>query len=230
MDELKAIFFDADGTLVNHKECEKQALIYVFNAIGEEYKNEYQEIFRSIEQTIWDNESYGGTYVSRKNVFTYRFKLLFEKLNISYENDAKANEFFKIGLADSVALNDNAVEIVEYLYAKKYLICVVTNGLVKLQRPRVANIQLSEFISHIIVSEEVREHKPSPLIFNELLKRISMKPCNVIMVGDSLKNDIQGAKNAGIKSVWYNPENHKNETDILPDYEINDLLQLKEML
>jgi len=116
------------------------------------------------------------------------------------------------------------------LHSKEYLLCVVTNGLVKLQRPRVTNSKLNEFISHIIVSEEVGEHKPNPLIFNELLKRIRMNPCNVIMVGDSLKNDIQGAKNAGIKSVWYNPENYENKTDILPDYEINDLMQLNEML
>ena len=230
MDKLKAIFFDADGTLVNHKECEKQALVYVFNAIGEKYKNEYQKIFRCIEQAIWDNKSYGGIPVPRENVFTYRFKVLFEKLNINYDNDVKANEFFKIGLADSVALNDNATKIVEYLHSKGYLLCVVTNGLVKLQRPRVANSKLGEFISHIIVSEEVGEHKPNPLIFNELLKRIHMNPCNAIMIGDSLMNDMQGAKNARIKAVWYNPKNHKNETDILPDYEINDLLQLKEML
>jgi FMN phosphatase YigB (HAD superfamily) len=49
------------------------------------------------------------------------------------------------------------------------------------------------------------------------------------MIGDSLKNDIQGAKNANIKSVWYNPGHDKNETDILPDYEINNLLQLKDI-
>jgi FMN phosphatase YigB (HAD superfamily) len=34
MDRFKAIFFDADGTIVNHKECEKKALIYLFNGIG----------------------------------------------------------------------------------------------------------------------------------------------------------------------------------------------------
>jgi putative hydrolase of the HAD superfamily len=106
---------------------------------------------------------------------------------------------------------------------------VVTNGLIELQKPRVANSKIGEFISHIMVSEEVDAHKPNPLIFNTLLKKICLNPCDVIMIGDNLKNDIQGAKNAGIKSVWYNPEQIENKTDILPDYEIANLLELKNM-
>jgi len=229
MDNLKAIFFDADGTLVNHKECERQALAYVFDNIGVSCKSEYQDVFRHIEQTIWDTESYDGIHVPRENVFTYRFKVLFEKLSINYDDCTKANDFFKIGLADSAALNVNAVEVVEYLYSKGYLLCVVTNGLIKLQKPRVINSKIGEYITHIMVSEEVGAHKPNPLIFTSLLNRIQLNPDNVIMVGDSIKNDIQGAKNAGIKSVWYNPEHTKNRTDLLPDYEIASLLELKEM-
>jgi FMN phosphatase YigB (HAD superfamily) len=80
-----------------------------------------------------------------------------------------------------------------------------------------------------MVSEEVGAHKPNPLIFNTLLKKICLNPCDVIMVGDNIKNDIQGAKNAGIKSIWYNPEHTENPTGILPDFEIANLLELKNM-
>ena len=229
MDNIKAIFFDADDTLVNHKECERQALVYVFDKIGIGYKNEYQDIFRHIEQVIWDTESYDGVHVPRENVFTCRFKLLFEKLNIHYDDYIKANEFFKLGLADSIALNDKVVEIVKYLYDKNYLLCVLTNGLIKLQKPRVTNSEIGKFITHIIVSEEVGAHKPNPLIFTTLLERIRLKPCDVVMIGDSIKNDIQGAKNAGIKSLWYNPEHRENRTDILPHYEISNFLELKDI-
>jgi FMN phosphatase YigB (HAD superfamily) len=107
---------------------------------------------------------------------------------------------------------------------------VVTNGLIELQKPRVVNSELGKFISHIMVSEEVGAYKPNPLIFNTLLKRIGLTPYDVIMVGDSVKNDVQGAKNAGIKVIWYNPEHLENKTKILPDYEIFDLIELKNIL
>jgi len=47
------------------------------------------------------------------------------------------------------------------------------------------------------------------------------------MIGDSLQNDVQGAINAGMQSVWFNPDSVGNTTGIQPDYEINDLLELK---
>ena len=229
MDKIKAIFFDADGTIVDHKECEKQALAYLFDNIGIGYKDEYQDIFRPLDHELWDSESYDGVPVSRDDIPTYRFKLLFEKISIAYDDYVKANDLFKVGLANSVALMENADQVMEYLYDKNYVLCVVTNGLIELQRPRITNSTIARFVSHIIVSEEVGAHKPNPLIFNALLKRISLNPHDVIMIGDSLKNDIKGAKNANIKAIWFNPENHKNETDILPDYEINSLLQVKSM-
>ena len=230
MDKYKALFFDADGTLVNHKECEKQALVYLFDHIGAAYKNEYQELFRPLDHMLWETGLHTDKPVPIESVPTYRFKVFFEEIDIKYDDYAKANELFKTGLANSSALIKNTETIIEYLYNRGYLLCVVTNGLTELQKPRISKSNIGKYISHIIVSEEVGEHKPNQLIFNTLLKRININPCDVLMIGDSLKNDIQGARNAGIKSVWYNPIHQTNKTEIIPDYEIDDLMQLKDML
>ena len=50
-----------------------------------------------------------------------------------------------------------------------------------------------------------------------------------MIVGDSLSSDIKGGLNAGIKTVWVNAE-HKPWGDIRPDYEIEFLSQLEELL
>ena len=34
LENIKAIIFDADDTIINHKECEKQALQYLFKKIS----------------------------------------------------------------------------------------------------------------------------------------------------------------------------------------------------
>ena len=49
------------------------------------------------------------------------------------------------------------------------------------------------------------------------------------MVGDSLSSDIKGGINAGLKTVWVNP-NHLPCGDIKPDYEIEALSQLEALL
>ena len=43
------------------------------------------------------------------------------------------------------------------------------------------------------------------------------------MIGDSLTSDILGGKNAGITTVWVNPERRLPHPEIVPDYEIESL-------
>ena len=48
----------------------------------------------------------------------------------------------------------------------------------------------------------------------------------MLHVGDSLKNDVAGARNVGAPSVWLNREGVPNDTDIQPDYEVPSLTEI----
>lgn len=229
LENIRAIFFDADNTIIDHKACEKQALVTVFQGIEIEYKEEYQNVFRPLDRSLWDSVAQGTNPVPMEEIAVYRFKVFFEKIGIVYEDCEKVNELFTAGLANSTALMKHAEEIIPYLHEKNYKLYVVTNGRVKLQRPRVMNSKIAKYISDIIVSEEVGEDKPSPKMFKVLLERAKLTPEEVVMVGDSLDKDIQGAHNAGIKAIWYNPKGIASESDVVPDYEIKDLLELKKI-
>ena len=50
------------------------------------------------------------------------------------------------------------------------------------------------------------------------------------MIGNSLDSDIKGAQEVGIKTVWLNREKEKNQSNIKPDYEINNIYQLQRIL
>lgn len=230
MDNIKAIFFDADDTIINHKQCEREALLYLFDKIDENYKEEYQSIFRPLDRKLWDSAAHNLSPVSKKDIPEYRFEVFFKQINLKYNDYKKANELFQDGLTKTVALIENAYDIIEYLYYKNYQLYVVTNGLVKLQKPRIINSEISKYISDMIVSEEVNSSKPNPKIFNVLLQKIKLKSDEVIMIGDSLEKDIKGAQSANIKAIWYNPKHKKNNTDISPDYQITSLMELKEIL
>ena len=206
---IKAVIFDADDTILNHKECEKQALQYLFDKIGEKYVDKYQDIFRPLDWNLWNDVENKNNIIPVERIPEYRFENFFKKVSIEYHDYKKANELFKEGFAKTCVLTENAYETIKYLYDKGYKIYVITNGIVELQKPRIMNSVISPYISDIIVSEEVGASKPNARIFNALLEREKLTSNNVIMIGDSLEKDIKGAHNANIKAIWYNHTNCK---------------------
>ena len=67
--------------------------------------------------------------------------------------------------------------------------------------------------------------------FNYVFSHIPQIERNkIIIVGDSLSNDIAGGNNAGIDSCWYNKSGEINNTGIIPTYEINKLCELKKFI
>jgi YjjG family noncanonical pyrimidine nucleotidase len=227
---IKAVFFDLDDTLSDHRACEREALMHVFDGIGVPYGEAVQDAFRPLDHLLWNTGMHKGQPVPTGEIPTYRFKVLFEALGIERADYHKANELFKAGLGGATALVDGAEEAVKKLHASGYILCVITNGLTALQAPRIANSKIGKYISHILVSEEIGAHKPSPLIFTAMLDRLGLSPHEAVMVGDRLDTDIQGAINAGIPSLWYNPAGNKNQTAIIPSHEITRLSQVAEIL
>ena len=59
-------------------------------------------------------------------------------------------------------------------------------------------------MDQLIVSAGVGVVKPDVKIFRMAEEKWGMKPENTFMIGDSLENDIAGAKNAGWKTIWMN--------------------------
>ena len=63
---------------------------------------------------------------------------------------------------------------------------------------------LADFFDSFTFSYYIGERKPKPIIFNRALSRTSSNPETSLMVGDSLKADVYGAQEIGMKGVWYN--------------------------
>ncbi|MCS7207672.1 MAG: HAD family hydrolase [Dehalococcoidia bacterium] len=55
-----------------------------------------------------------------------------------------------------------------------------------------------------LCSEEARAYKPHPRPFQVALAWLGLTPREVLFVGDSLEEDIQGAKRVGLRTLWLN--------------------------
>lgn len=119
------------------------------------------------------------------------------------------------------------VEVLKYLKERGYRLGIVTSG----PRYQVLKLKVSgiyRYFDVVVTRDDVGSIKPEPRIFLAALEKLKISPKDAVMVGDSLEQDILGAKGVGMKSVWINVggENGYN----LPDFEISSILQLPEVI
>ena len=78
----------------------------------------------------------------------------------------------------------------------------------------------------VVFSQDVQVEKPDPRIFQITAERAGCELSQILHVGDSLENDVAGAKNVGAPSVWLNREGIPNNTTVQPDYEVASLTEI----
>lgn len=63
-------------------------------------------------------------------------------------------------------------------------------------------LDLREHFQTITISTEAGAAKPNPLIFETALQKHGCSPQEAWHVGDSRKDDLKGAKSAGLRGIW----------------------------
>jgi putative hydrolase of the HAD superfamily len=63
-------------------------------------------------------------------------------------------------------------------------------------------LDLAEFFTSVTICSEVGAAKPDPQIFAAALQKHSCEPTEAWHIGDSYKEDYEGAKAAGVRGIW----------------------------
>ena len=158
-----------------------------------------------------------------------RFEKLFAALGKTVDGpqlDQKYREY----LTQGHQLLGNSRAIIADLAAKADLY-VVTNGVSQTQYKRLKEARLLDYFKDIFVSEDTGYQKPMPEYFDYVTNRIPhFVAKKALVIGDSLTSDIKGANNAGLDSVWLNPDAKQLLPDVKPTYEVKVLEQLYPIL
>ena len=84
------------------------------------------------------------------------------------------------------------------------------------------------YFKHVVTSEEAGVKKPDPVIFNFAFDKTGALPSESIMIGDDFEVDIEGARNVGMKTIFFDPESL--HTDPACDYHIQNLKEIEGIL
>ncbi|APJ04776.1 YjjG family noncanonical pyrimidine nucleotidase [Silvanigrella aquatica] len=223
------IFFDADDTLFDFNKSQEIAfrdtvahfkINYHIESLFSEYKQSNKELWSALE---------GGT-VGLQDLRTLRFKKIFDAHKIhSDPNDA--GNYYLQKLSECTHLLPNAVTICQFLKTAGVKIGIITNGYSDVQKKRLMKSELHPFLDTITISEDTGFRKPQPQIFELALNQFKEIPKNkVLMVGDNIVADIQGAQQFGFDTCWFNKRGGKLKNDIEPTYCISELIHIKKIL
>jgi HAD superfamily hydrolase (TIGR01549 family) len=133
----------------------------------------------------------------RKEVFTRAIMTVGRS-----EAEAKrlAADAFALFLAErhKVRYYDGALDVLERL-AGRHRLGALTNG-----NADVARLGLDRFFSFAFCAADVGAAKPAPQIFRAALSHTCVAAHQMIHIGDNLVDDIQGAAELGIATIWVN--------------------------
>jgi putative hydrolase of the HAD superfamily len=110
---------------------------------------------------------------------------------------------FRILTTKSLTIFPETKKVLEEL-STKVRMAIVSNSQRLFTVPELVRFDIAKYFEHIVISSDLRARKPSPKIFQRALDALKVSPANAIYVGDNLFDDVWGAKNLGMKTVWIN--------------------------
>lgn len=109
--------------------------------------------------------------------------------------------------------------------ANHYTLGVLTNGNADVRR-----LGLADYFHFTLCAEELGVGKPDPRPFEEALRRAGVTGGQAVHVGDHPLDDIVGARQAGLRAIWFNPGQLPWEGTTRPNAEIRSLREIPQLL
>ena len=216
----KAILFDVDDTLMDFQTGNRNAVNRLMDELGYHHPDRYAQ-YEAVNLKCWAELEAG--LLTQNQLKLARFVRFFDRYPVTGDPKWAAERFVAL-LGQQSILLPHALETVRTI-AERRPVAIVTNGITSVQRSRLALSPLKDWVTEVVISEEVGLSKPRPGIFLLALERLGVKPRDALMVGDGVNSDIRGANNAGIDACWFNPAGKTLPEGVHAEYQISDIRQ-----
>ncbi|PLW93139.1 MAG: noncanonical pyrimidine nucleotidase, YjjG family [Marinilabiliales bacterium] len=226
------IIFDLDRTLFDFERGAKEALkdlhsIYVAPHSEKSFE-EFHTLYKVINNGLWDE--YRRGLIQKEILRSKRFAMTLEELNIHKPDIAvQMGDMYVRITAEKAYLFPYTLEILEYLKSK-YELAIMTNGFKEVQYPKLDRSGIRDYFKYIFISEEIGVNKPDIKIFNHAVETMNTSAEYCLMVGDDFAVDIEGAANAGIDQIYFNPALEEGKHELAPTFRIRKLKEMEDFL
>ena len=222
---IKAVLIDIDDTIFDFEKCSKNSFLKTLEKFNLKFKEEDFSYFNKVNDILWTKQKLGE--INIKEVFIKRDYQMGKYFNLDIEKGL-FNDLFVKFLYYEIEMVDGIEDLLLYL-SDKYKIFTASNGIYKMQENRLKKSNLDKYFDKIFVSDKIGFEKPDKKFFQKIMDLTKLSNDDLIMIGDSIKSDIIGAKNSKIKSIYFNKED-KKISDKNFTYQVKNLSEIKKIL
>lgn len=222
--DFKILLFDLDNTLLDFSANEAHSLPLTFEQCGYKMTEEMRQTYERINRQLW--KDYEDRKIPMETILKHRFADTMKEFGIEIDG-LEWNEKYLDNLSKgNFPMKD--VETVIPALAKKYRLFIASNGVRSTQENRMKMAGIYDYFEEIFTSRELGVQKPDAAFFERVMEAVpDFDKSKTLMVGDSLKNDIEGAKTVGLATCMIKAGDEQPEAC---DYLIHELTDLLEFL
>ena len=207
--QYEYLIFDADHTVIDFDADERRAFRAAFAAAGKAASADMVEACWAFSARNWGQLGLNDVHLPElraryHELYHTHVSEIIRYMDTMYAlggKKAEAQAAFSDALAMAAHPVEGAVETLTAL-AKRYRLCIATNGLAAMQAGRLS--ELAHLFSRVFVSEEMGVIKPDAAFFTSMLDALRTTADRCLMIGDSLSSDIAGANAVGMDCIWFN--------------------------
>ncbi len=216
---IKAIVFDAYGTLISTGDGSVQAAKRILERNGSELSPKaFYADWKKYHRKHLDELS---DFKTEADIFRMDLRALYEKYHLN--RDAHEDVEIMLDTLGRRNLFPETREVIEAL-KKEFTVCI---GSTTDTAPLLADLKRGGLeVDHVFTSEMLRAYKPRRVFYEKILAALALEADEVLFVGDSLLDDVRGPKEAGMKTCWVNRKSQMADR-VSPDLTVEDLTGIK---
>lgn len=203
MTDVRAVGFDLDGTLFDHRGSATRGVEEFLAGLGVAPSENARALWFAAEEAGYARWSAGE--ISFQEQRRDRLRTVLPPLGVAVDQaPAVLDELFDAYLAAYRAAwrpFAGVPQALEALRARDLRLGILTNGSQDQQIDKLRRIGLIDAVDVVCTAEELGVWKPDPRAFEEFTHRLGVLPSECLFVGDHPEQDVAGAIAAGMPAV-----------------------------
>ncbi|MEM2922059.1 MAG: HAD family hydrolase [Candidatus Bathyarchaeia archaeon] len=237
MRQIAAVLFDYGGTLtrlaVSEAELKTRCLRRVRRFLRTRGISVTEKQLRDADVKAWELSRPSETH---REVDAYELILnLLEEVGVKASvGDQLVRDVARVDFMTAVPyieLLPDTIPTLKALRRCNIKMGVVSNNLFpQMLKESIERLNLKPYLDTVVASGDVGVRKPAPEVFKRALLNLKCQAKETLFVGDTLEEDIVGAKELDMSTVWLNRSSSRGIESIVPDYEVRCLSDILPLL